>query len=162
MGPNYRVIAFDPGGTTGWATYTALWSPGLPIPYSYEAWHCGQLGPDKHHAELKQLLGLQRLENYTVVCERFTDRKTGHNVDLMAREYIGVIETYCQEEGVKLAMQMSGAAKPFVKNANLKSLGLLEGPKWKHAMDARRHLLWYLINGTPHRHDLLQKGWPNE
>jgi len=161
MDINYRVIALDPGGTTGWASYSALWLPGDPVSYSYESWECGHMG-GPHHEQLESWLGMQRVQNYTVVCERFDDRQTGHNVNLVAAEYIGVIKKYCETENVHLVMQMPGVAKPFVKNENLKLLDLWRGVKWKHAMDAQRHLLWYLINGLPHRHDLLEKGWPNK
>jgi hypothetical protein len=158
---NYRIVALDPGGTTGWATYSALWRPGTNKPYSYEKWDCGHMGPEPHHEQLNIWLGMQRVQNYTVVCERFDDRQTGHKVDLIAGEYIGVVKKYCYEEEVDLVMQMPGVAKPFTKNDNLKKLGLWQGTKWKHAMDAERHLLWYMINGEPHRHDLLEMGWPN-
>jgi hypothetical protein len=162
---NFRIIALDPGGTTGWATYSAVKIPGLDM-LRYESWHCGHLGPSKHHAALNQLLGMQHVQDYTIVCERFTDRVTEHAVDLAAREYIGIVEAFCQEREVPLVMQMSSTAKVFTKDTNLKKLGLWS-PGWKHAMDARRHLLWYIINGTPERHSalnkvksqLLNKGW---
>jgi hypothetical protein len=160
---NYRIIALDPGGTTGWATYTALWVPGIPSAFTYEMWDCGQMGPDKHHTQLKSWLGIQRLQRYTVVCERFDDRATGNAVNLAAKEYIGVVEQYCEEDAVyDLKMQMPGIAKSFSSNQNLKNLGLWKGNKWRHAMDAYRHLLWFMINGEPSRHDLLAKGWPNK
>ncbi len=164
---NFRIAAFDPGGTTGWATYSALWIPGLP--HQNIRWDCGQIGPEKHHMALEQLLGLQQVQHYIIVCERFTDRVTEHHVDLMAREYIGIIEAFCESRKVPLVMQMSSAAKNFTKNPNLKSLGLWSGAEWKHAMDARRHLLWFIVNSAEaprHMQDikrkLLTEGWPNK
>jgi len=161
--PNYRVLALDPGGTTGWATYSAyrILSTDEVWVYSYETWTCGHLGPGDHHEELKQLLGLQRVQDYQIVCERFDDRPGGtFSVNLKAKEYIGVVETYCKEERVALFRQMPATAKKFVKNINLQRLELWEGTKWKHAMDARRHLLWFLVNKEK-RMTLLAKGWPN-
>lgn len=161
---NYRVIALDPGGTTGWATYSAHWDKELNLFTTNGSdlypWACGQL-EGKHHSQLEHLLGLQHVQHYWVVCERFDDRSTGHAVNLVAREYIGVVERFCQDRHVPMVRQLPATAKGFVKNQNLKNLDLWDGVKWKHAMDARRHLLWYLIHGEPHRYDLLQKGWPN-
>jgi hypothetical protein len=160
---NFRVIGIDPGGTTGWATYSAYRTYDMiDKVYTYEdvEWTCGQLGPDPHHLALEQLLGLQRVRYYTVVCERFTDRVTGHSVDLTAREYIGVIQKYCQEDEVDLVMQMSAQAKKFTNSKNLRELGLYRA-KDKHAMDAYKHCLWYLIHGKPKMYSLLETGWPN-
>lgn len=172
MDINFRVAAFDPGGTTGWSTFSALWVPGLP--FQQIKWDCGHLGPGNHHDALEQHLGIQRVQFYTVVAERFTDRVSEHSVVLDAKEYEGVIKRYCEAEGVELHLQMPAIAKGFTKNENLKRLGLWEGTKWKHAMDARRHLLWFLINSFPTvrqqfgraavelRSELLTKGWPNQ
>jgi hypothetical protein len=160
---NCRVIGIDPGGTTGWATFSAYrYFDYASQSYEYEdvEWTCGQLGPEKHHQALEQLLGLQRVEYYTIVCERFTDRVTGHSVDLTAREYIGVIQKYCQEDKVPLVMQMSAQAKGFTNSKNLRKLGLYYA-KDKHAMDAYKHVLWYLIHGQPKMYSLLETGWPN-
>jgi len=35
-----RVIALDPGGTTGWATWTNYYGP------TVRQFDCGQIGPD--------------------------------------------------------------------------------------------------------------------
>lgn len=163
MDVNYRVIAFDPGGTTGWASYSCLYVPGTTQKYFSEKYAMGHLGAHEHHQQLEQLLGMQRVSAYTVVCERFDDRPGGtFSVNLKAKEYIGVIEKYCAEDDVPLIRQMPATAKTFVKDVNLKRLDLFYGKKWKHAMDAERHLLWYLVNGSPKRTDILAKGWPNE
>jgi hypothetical protein len=159
---NYGILALDPGGTTGWAAYRALRiTTDGPVEFYQEEWTCGQLGPEKHYRALETLLGNQRVTGYQVVCERFDDRPGGtFSVNLMAKEYIGVVETFCEAEQVEMFRQMPATAKKFVTNTALKNLGLWEGTKWKHAMDARRHLLWFLVNKEK-RFDLLAKGWPN-
>jgi len=151
----YRVLALDPGGTTGWATYTTE-AEGVK-PYDRLDFTSGHLGPEKHHQALEVLLGNQRTTYFTVVCERFQDRVGEHSINLMAREYIGVVERWCQENETQLVMQTPAYAKGFILDYNLKEAGLWDGPKWKHANDAKRHLLSYMINGTPHRHDWLRK-----
>jgi hypothetical protein len=154
---NYRVIAFDPGGTTGWSTYSAHKSGST---YTQEEWACGHLDQPNHHQQLKILLGNQRVRTYKVVCEKFNDRPGATNsVNLIARDYIGVVELYCQEEGIELHRQMPATAKGFVKDKNMRAMGLFVR-NWKHAMDARRHLLWFLIH-RENRFEFLATGWPN-
>jgi hypothetical protein len=162
INPNYRILAFDPGGTTGWAMYSALKIPGRPYPWGNELWTCGQMSEPNHHQQLEQFLGMSRVQYTTIVCETFDDLATGHHVDPIAGEYIGVIKGWCEEDGVPLKMQRPGVAKPFTKDINLKRLDLWQGKAWGHAMDAYRHLLWYMIHGEPNRHDLLKIGWPND
>lgn len=163
--PNFRVIAFDPGGTTGWGAYSCLVVPGMEQATIYlsQGWTCGHITGPNHHQELENFLGSQRVTMTTIVCERFDDRATGHHVNPIALEYIGVIKKWCDENDVALRMQMPSQAKSFVKDVNLKRLGIWQGKKWKHAMDAYRHLLWYQIHGDlGRRNDLLQIGWPNK
>ncbi len=161
--PNMRILALDPGGTTGWGAYSCLIIPGIEMAtiYMSQKFTCGHITGANHHLELRNFLGNQRTTAFVVVCERFDDRATGHHVDPVALEYIGVVKDWCEENDVPLVMQMPSQAKTFTKNVNLRRLGIWEGSRWKHAMDAYRHLLWYLIHTTG-RNDLLEKGWPNE
>lgn len=154
--PNYRVIAFDPGGTTGWASYTAMKKEGVKPQFWESFWDCGQLGQDKekHGYFLRKLLNEQELEDTVIVCERFNDRQSEHAVDLVSREYIGVIETWCQEFHVPLIMQMPSYAKGFVKDDNLRKAGVWS-PRQKHAMDGYRHLIAFLVH-KENRIDLLK------
>jgi hypothetical protein len=160
---NYRILGLDPGGATGWATYSAMRIPGLKAPGEYEyyeqAWTGGTLDDPKHHRVLEDLLGNQHVQGYTIVCERFDDRAQGHHVELVSREYIGVVETFCQERNVPLVMQMPAQAKTFVTDAALKKLDLwTPGHVHRHYRDALKHVLFYLVNKEK-RFDLLVKGW---
>jgi hypothetical protein len=71
----YRVLALDPGGTTGWATYTAekMWIGDLPaeekVEYYDEKWACGQIEHQDHHNALDQFLGFMQTEAFVIVCE---------------------------------------------------------------------------------------------
>jgi hypothetical protein len=179
----YRVLALDPGGTTGWATYTAKRIPvgGLitegPAEYEYydEKWACGQIGPDEHHYKLDRFLGHMHTQEFIVVCESFEfrnlDRRDRDNLNLMSREYIGVVKQWHQAlepegydtSGVKLVFQTAAQAKGFIPdkgpqaNKKIKDAGLWY-PNQKHAMDATRHLLWYLVN-RENRMDLVTRWW---
>lgn len=162
--PNYRVIALDPGGTTGWDTYSAtrMVTPDGTVEWYDEEWRCGQLGPGDHHDQLYALLEDQHVQHYAVVCESFEFRqgKQRDNLNLISREYIGIVKMFAKERNVPLHMQSAGMAKGFVpdkgpmRNKKLRVMGLWV-PGKKHAMDARRHLVFYLVN-KEHRYDLVE------
>jgi hypothetical protein len=180
----YRILALDPGGTTGWATYTAqrmahpeysrqeqiLGAP--PFEYFDQKWACGQLGPEEHHSKLFSLLGIQQTSEFVLVCESFEfrnkDRRHRDNINLMSREYIGVATLFYQlrmegRDGQSYWKQTAGLAKSFIPdsgpqaNKKIKEAGLWH-PNQVHAMDATRHLLWYLVN-RDNRYDLVRRWW---
>lgn len=138
-----RIIAFDPGGTTGWACYTD--EIGCKRFYG-----SGEYGPHPHHVELHNLLEVQQPD--VVVCERFDYVGGKVTVDLMAPQYIGVMELWVRMNGamslspsrVPLVMQ-SRSLKDFWDNGKLKALDLYRPQsQMPHANDAMRHLLVYL------------------
>jgi hypothetical protein len=151
------VIAFDPGGTTGWAK--AEWDE------ARTKWSSGQMGPHEHHLELWSMLvelylaaqvdGIQ----LHVVTESFEFRqgtvgRTG--LDLHSKEYIGVMKLFAELHGRTLWEQTASTGKGFVSDAKLKASGLwIVGQQ--HARDANRHLLYYMINKLGRR-DLV-KPW---
>jgi hypothetical protein len=169
----YRVLALDPGGTTGWATYTAekMWIGDLPaeekVEYYDEKWACGQIEHQDHHNALDQFLGFMQTEAFVIVCESFefrnTDRRHRDNISLISREYIGVVMRFCQERHLKPVMQTATLAKGFIPdkgpqaNKKIREAGLWY-PNSPHAMDATRHLLWYLVN-RDNRTDLVERWW---
>ena len=164
------IIALDPGGTSGWATYRALRmiDPNTnEYEYFDEEWNGGQLGPEPHHKELDFLLGIEHTEDYTIVCESFDYRNASPaGLNLMSRDYIGVVNRFAQERNVPVVMQSASMGKvtkkSFVRKENLERLGLwVKGgaSKWNHMMDAYGHLLQYLIRNDIRREYLLQKGW---
>lgn len=132
------ILALDPGGTTGWAL--ARWGDEGDL-----KWHCGHIGPEEHHKELYDFLGMQQTDNYTIVTERFEYRNTSRpGLVLMSREYIGIVKLFHKERGGSLRFQNASQAKGFVKDRHIKELGLWS-PGFQHAMDAYRHLLYYII-----------------
>lgn len=141
-----RVLSLDPGGTTGYAVMS--YDPSEPIDLlpPNDGWYVGQLGPHEHHLELEQLL--YRHPNATIVCESFEFRqyRQRDNINLMSREYIGVVKLFGQRRGdlYPVVFQTAGAAKPFVTDEKLKVMGLWV-PGQKHARDALRHLVTYLV-----------------
>lgn len=157
-----RIVALDPGGTTGWAMVT--YEDGKEPQYN-----CGMFRALEHHKELYDALGMWQTESYRIVCESFEYRNASRpGLVLSSVEYIGVMKLFCQERNVPYHFQSASQGKirdkpnAFVKPSNLKRLGLWS-PSMVHAMDAYGHLLYYTIHNDPARKieaaALLLKGW---
>ena len=163
----FNVLAFDPGGTTGWAwAYLANDSLGHPtlIKPSDIKIQTGEYGPQTHHLKLYQdicsmgrnymAMDLPALE---VVSEPFHYRQNvvGENaagfrgkVELVSAEYIGVIKLACAQLGLSYYDRFTpGEAKRYVTNTKLEALGWLQTPQhaMRHRNDALRQLVKYLI-----------------
>lgn len=136
-----RVIALDPGGTTGWAMYTEYTSEAI-VKFDY-----GQIGPYEHHVQLWQLLEGSAGYETEIVCESFEYRNTARpGLVLVSKEYIGITKLACLKMNMKFTEQTASKAKGFVRDAHLKRLGLWSS-NYVHAMDAMRHMIFYLVNG---------------
>jgi hypothetical protein len=150
-----RIIALDPGGTTGYAVFD--WAPG------YGLGTYGHIGPEEHHYKLDQFLienekGLQPHQapetDAIIVCENFV-HSNNEFAELVSCEYIGVVKRYCQDSNVRLVLQ-SPSIKPgknknskgWATDAKLIKLGIFLEPKtkWMHANDAMRHLAYFVCN----------------
>jgi len=169
---NYRILAVDPGGTTGIATYSALRmvNPNTnEFEYLDEEWWGTQLGPKPHHNELDMLLGMQHVEEFTIICESFEYRNRSRaGLVLVSQQYIGVIERFAQERNVPLFMQPASLGKitkkSFVRKENLERLGLwVKGgaSTWNHMEDSYGHLIQFMIKNNIRKDDLLKRGWKN-
>jgi hypothetical protein len=144
-----RIVALDPGGTTGWAT----WTDG-----PQEEWSWGQIGPQEHHKELNDFLGLQQTQDFILVCETFDFRQHDNNrtkVNLISREYIGVAKLFAAERmSTPVVLQTPAQAKTFVTDEKLKAMDLWV-PGKVHARDALRHLITYMVR-VQRRYDLVE------
>lgn len=155
VGP-FRLLSFDPGGTTGFAT--ARWEGGFNIPpdLSYLNIETQQIGPKDHHAALYTML-LNYFNEYVltgipleITCESFEFRQHMNKdsaktkVELISKEYIGVIKLFCETYHVPLLFNNASTAKTFISDDKIKKLNLWQ-PGQAHANDALRHLLRYLV-----------------
>lgn len=135
---NY-LIAVDPGGTVGYATY-----PLIGGRFETLAVAAGQAPVNDFLDWARDSISSDSL----VVCERFTI--TANTAKLTAGgahdtlDCIGVLKHLCRWAGARFELQASGQAKNFVTDSQLKTLGLWV-PSQDHARDATRHLILGLV-----------------
>jgi hypothetical protein len=121
------IMAFDPGYTTGVAFYVSK----VQV---YEVQGLTDLWDTLHMG------GPTR-----VVYESFLYQRRD-KVDLRPVEGIGVIRLYCQLNGIIPVAQTPATGKRFWTDKKIKQLDLWK-PGLPHAMDALRHLLYYMSFG---------------
>lgn len=153
-GRPFRIFSADPGGTTGCAT--AEWDSDEPLTsidqIKFNRW---SMGPQPHHVELYSTLCTQ---NYSeIVWESFEFRQhyfldddgnpiAKNKVELISREYIGVLQLFCDLYTVRYHHRTASSAKRFITPEMLKEVGLwIPGESHKHEMDATRHLVRYMV-----------------
>jgi len=164
----FNVLAFDPGGTTGWA-WASLHMDQLDHPTLVKMediyLETGEFenSPEGHYRELHEFIAVAptRLDTpLEVVFEPFTYRQhitegkdggpqaSRHKVELISAEYIGVIKLACSQLGLTYYDRFTpGEAKSYVTNEKLALLGWLQEPPYpmRHRNDALRQLVKYLI-----------------
>jgi hypothetical protein len=168
----FNVLAFDPGGTTGWA-FASLpqWVIDKKDKDTVELkdiyLETGEYGPDPHHQSIHTLIyGLSReVPELKIVFEPFhyrqnvVDEGEGFRgkVELISAEYIGVIKLACAQLGLTYYDRFTpGEAKRYVKDQKLELLGWLQEPRhpMRHRNDALRQLVKYLIAKRGIQHPL--------
>lgn len=133
-----RVLAVDPGGTTGIAFYD---SDGL-FPFS-----------SSQHEGYED--AVEELSSYfrggcpdALVCEGFTVRNNTHKLDAgafsLTTDLIGACRLLAMREGIMFVRQAPAQAKGFATDDKLRTLGWYNPSKGGHQNDAARHLLTYL------------------
>jgi len=141
-----RLLALDPGATTGWA----LFVKGAPT----ERYRSGQVSQDKVWRLLETAkiatteadeLDEDGYADLKIICESFQHRQLP-KVDLSPVEVIGVVKEWARQNSVEIVWQTAAQGKAFWDNNRLAALDLLRKPQttWRHANDAMRHILWYL------------------
>lgn len=144
-----RIIAVDPGGTTG----LAFWShPDCQTPFKDEP------RERQHKDQMLEDIGgwSQRLGgSLTVVCEKYTitSRTAKLSQQTDALKIIGVLEYFQHLYGIRVVMQTPADAKRFSTDARLKAADLWHPTKGGHANDACRHLFMYMV-----KHGLINIG----
>lgn len=129
-----KVIALDPGVTTGYATGTIVEGE------MFVATGEGRL----KHLDLWMILHTEKPD--IVISESFEFRNQSRKgLELYSRELIGVTHLYAQMEGVEVTLQnpLKDSETTFFNDNKLKQHHIHK-PGKGHANDAARHLLtWY-------------------
>jgi hypothetical protein len=153
----FRIVAYDPGGTTGVAT--AEWEPTTEgeqlTSIEQIKFNRYSLGPHEHHTQLWRDL---QTGNYTdIAWESFEFRQhlltddegnpiAKMKVELISREYIGILRLFCEISNTRFHYRTASSAKRFITPDMLKQVGLwIPGESHKHEMDATRHLTRYMV-----------------
>lgn len=131
-----RLLALDPGETTGWAFFVdgelTKWGQ---APTKLEGW-----------SAIEEVFGALKpthvvAENYRVYEHKL---KQHANSEVYTLRLIGVIDYICFKRNIPITYQMAQSAKGFCTDSKLKTWGYWkEG--MKHARDAVRHGCYYLL-----------------
>jgi hypothetical protein len=171
----FRILSLDPGGTTGWAS--SQFPNGRELRSLDDLYfNGGQIGPEEHHHELWEHLKVhhsyakQEGVPFEVVCESFEFRQhinkehAKTKVELISKEYIGIVKLFCVTYEIPLTFYTASAAKAFVpdkgpqRDVRIKALGIdRRRPEWEHYMDAARHLLRHMVIGKRIREPITDK-----
>lgn len=137
-----RIISFDPGGTTG----VAIYDDSIDFEDTSQHWSRFELGPGDHHADLWATLLLETEIVYETFEYQRRDITKGVSLELVSREYIGIIKLHKKMyngdgEPINLYPQKP-SQRMFWTDEKLRELDLWVSSE--HERDATRHLLYYI------------------
>jgi hypothetical protein len=134
---HHKVVALDPGGTTGYAI-------GYLGEHGFFYFYYGQ-----HAWREKQLWdALWKLKPDSLICESFEYRQQSRaGLDLTPAHLIGVVRLFAEEFGCKLVMQTAAQGKGHYTDDKLKK-NLIYDRHFKHGRDACRHMLQWWTFGA--------------
>lgn len=134
--PPERLLAIDPGETTGWCLFN-----GLKL-HTFSQLATKEEG---YEAVLK-LFAEERpdvvvVENYRVYGHMSNQHKWE---ELYTPKLIGGLELLCHQKGIQMFEQMAFQAKGFVSDDKLREWGFWQKGK-QHARDSIRHACYFLL-----------------
>lgn len=157
----FLVVGVDPGGTTGISTFMVEEAAATQIDFA-------QWANDGHVWQrlLDYIMELEEVHSMPVVLvvEQFDKRPGVIDPDYSAMYICKDIKENIDGPSCPIVWQIPAAAKNLIKPATkgkpdqLKRFGLYH-PNYRHANDATRHVLVYLVEKIKHRPTIL-KGWP--
>jgi hypothetical protein len=129
-----RLVALDPGETTGVAWWEeGWWKPVVAQPPWLTAVR------QVHDALARGVLTTVVMEAYVITASTLRKSRVTAPLDV-----IGAVRYLCELYQVPLEMQTAAEAKSFVSNDRLRAAGWYE-KGLDHGRDATRHLLLYLV-----------------
>jgi hypothetical protein len=132
-----RVLALDPGETTGWA----LFAEGLLV-------ECGQwdtMNPADLADDVVEVWNLYTgLEHLVYEEYRIRGNRAKEHVgsEVLTIQHIGAVKVVSSELGLPLTKQTAGMAKGFATDTKLRRWGLWQ-TGLRHSNDAIRHQVYY-------------------
>lgn len=151
-----KVLAIDPGGTTGYCEgqfVTHVGNTNTFIDSFKEAPSGILLKPYMMPDDCEELWDrLDQLRPDIVVMESFEYRNRSRaGLDLTPVKLIGVAELYSAKSGARLYMQTPSQGKTYYTDTLLKKYGFYKRGQ-PHAMDALRHMLQWLSFGAGYQY----------
>lgn len=141
---NNRIIALDPGETTGYAIFEGI-----------SLKHCSMIKTPTVYEGVKELQPIL-IKDITlecaIVCEDYRvygwKAQSHINEELHTPKLIGAIETMCMLRSKDVHKQTAHVAKTFADDAKLRFWGLHQ-KGMRHANDAIRHALYFYFIHYP-------------
>jgi hypothetical protein len=141
---DFRVLALDPGETTGWCYFLGA-----------SLMEKGEIGPCETVEGAALLIEelFDRIKPHCVVGEGYRvyawKARSHTHSDLFTPRLIGAISLLCAQKQIKRFEQTAHQAKSFVSDDKLKEWNFYRKgeSKQKHARDAVRHAVYYLLFG---------------
>lgn len=138
---NIKIVAFDPGVTTGYAYGTIKGT-------EFEFYGCGEFRFT--YLELYNLL--ESISPLYVVAEGFEYRNSSRQgLVLESRNILGVLELWCQIRDRRFRTQSAYSGKSHFSDDKLRRKGVYKKGAG-HARDATRHLLRFIEFGEGSRY----------
>lgn len=135
--PPKKILALDPGETTGWATFV-----------DGELQKSGEVGQNDSLMDVMRLIDREQPTTIVVEAYRIYSWKADTHSwsDLFTPRLIGAIELKCIQNKIPMYTEMAQGAKNFCTNKKLKSWGYYKKGA-RHARDAIRHGCYWLVFG---------------
>jgi len=172
--PWASIVAFDPGGTTGWCVMcvekSAVIDPDIKILDNIYHWAQGQISGDSY-SKIEEMCDLVAVwSGAPVLTERFTLRKFVQGDELLLPHDINFMLGYiCSRGGLgsrrfdprPFTQQQPDMALRTATDARLKDWGLYLANGEEHARDATRHAITLFRRAKEQRQGRLRKTlWP--
>jgi hypothetical protein len=141
-----RVLAFDPGETTGWAVFNRT-------PDTTELIDAGQATTWPLRVGVENFITLfQQFRPTIIVYESYhiySWKANQHkNSEVATIQVVGCLQTLAIQRILPYTAQTAQVGKAFCNDQKLKDWGLWV-PGLKHARDACRHACYYILFGEP-------------
>jgi hypothetical protein len=145
--PNQRVLAFDPGHTTGYAYFEGD-----------KLEECGEIDTSNMQSAVKEIdliIGAHSPEVIVMEDYRIYKWRAKHHAgsEVLTIQVIGAIQTIAIQESIyDIIKQPAHTAKGFCTDGKLREWGFYQTGN-KHANDAVRHGTYYILFGPIQKKD---------